>query len=72
VDVVVLAVELDQFGFEVRAHCPHDRFHPGEVPVVEHPVPESRYEDQVGVQAEDAVSTGVDAMSSFLDVVSMV
>jgi hypothetical protein len=32
VDVVVLAVELDELGLEVGAHRPHDLFHPGEVP----------------------------------------
>ena len=59
--MVVLAVELDQFGLEVGAHRPHDLLHSGEVPVAEHLVPELRHEDQVSVQSENAVSTSADA-----------
>jgi hypothetical protein len=43
VDVVVLAVELDQLGLEVTAHVSHDLFHPGQVAVIEYLVPELRY-----------------------------
>jgi hypothetical protein len=38
--VVVLAVELDQLGGEVGAHVLRDVFHPAQVPVGEHLVPE--------------------------------
>src|SRR5204863_7387700 len=61
VDVVVLPVELDQFGLEVDAHRSHDLLHPGEVLVPEHLVPEFRHEDQVSMQGEHAVSTSADA-----------
>ena len=60
VDVVVLAVELDQLGLEVGAHRPHDLLHPGQVPVAEHLVPVFRHENQVSVQGENAVSASAD------------
>ncbi|BCJ75756.1 hypothetical protein CS0771_53000 [Catellatospora sp. IY07-71] len=59
--VVVLAVELDQLGLEVGADVAHDLFHPGQVPVAEHLVPELRHEDQVDVHRKNAVSAGTDA-----------
>ncbi|WP_322633470.1 zinc ribbon domain-containing protein [Glycomyces albidus] len=33
--VVALAVALLELDFEIRAHVPHDRLHPGQVPVGE-------------------------------------
>ncbi len=57
VDVVVLAVELDQLGLEVLAHGPHDFLAPRQVPVAEDGVPVLRHENQVDVHAEDAVAT---------------
>jgi len=35
---VVLAIELDQLGFEVDVHRPHDLLHPTRYPLGEHSV----------------------------------
>jgi hypothetical protein len=56
VDVVGLAVELDQFGIEVGAHSAHGGFGEGEQWIGEHPAPVGGYEHQVGVQQRHAVS----------------
>ncbi|GAB3220511.1 hypothetical protein GCM10027447_04980 [Glycomyces halotolerans] len=56
--MVALAVELLELDFEIRAHVPHDRLHPGQVPVGEYPVPELRDENQVRVHRENAMATG--------------
>ncbi len=57
VDVVVLAVELDQLAFEVGADGPHDLFHARQVGVLENLVPVLRHENQVGVKDESTVPT---------------
>ncbi|GGT31667.1 hypothetical protein GCM10010176_090480 [Nonomuraea spiralis] len=54
-DMVVLAVELGQAGLEVGADGPHDLFQAGQVRVGEHPMPELRHEDQMGVEHENTV-----------------
>jgi len=63
VDMAVAAVELDQFGLEVRAYVPHDRLHAGQVPVGEHRVPELRHENQVNMHRENAVPAGTDTLT---------
>ena len=62
VDVVVLAVELHQLGFEVLADGPHDLFAARQVGVGEHLVPVLRHENQVGVHAETTVSASADVL----------
>jgi hypothetical protein len=54
-DVAVLAVELGQFCFEVRAHLPHDLFESVQVRAGEHFVPVFRDEDQVCVEHENTM-----------------
>ena len=53
VDVVVFAVELDQFGLEVRAHGAHGFFASCEDSVGERAAPVFGCEDQVGVEGVD-------------------
>jgi hypothetical protein len=47
VDVVGLAVEFDEFAFEVAAHIPHDLFHAHEVAFAQHPMSIFGDENQV-------------------------
>lgn len=56
-DVVGLAVELDQFGLEVGAHVPHDLLRASQMAVSEHGMPVLGDENQMGMQHETAVST---------------
>jgi hypothetical protein len=53
--VAVLAVELGELGFEVRAGFSHDLLRPHEVLPGEHGMPVLRDEDQVRVQSQNAV-----------------
>jgi hypothetical protein len=53
VDVILLAVELDQFGFEVGADGLHDFLAAAQDLVGEGPAPVLRSEDQVGVEGVD-------------------
>src|SRR5690606_37592851 len=62
VDVVVLAVELDQLGLEVLAHGPHDLLAPRQVPVGEDRVPVLRHENQVDMHPEDTVTTSTNVL----------
>ena len=62
VDVVVLAVELDQLAFEVGADGPHDLFHARQVGVLEDLVPVLRHENQVCVRNEGAVSASAEVL----------
>src|SRR5512132_1521349 len=55
VDVLGLAVELDQFAAEVLTDRPHDRLHAVQVDGGEHRMPVLRHENQVGVQRNYAV-----------------
>src|SRR5512132_1798807 len=55
VDVLGLAVELDQFAAEVLTDRPHDRRHAVQVDGGEHRMPVLRHENQVGVQRNYAV-----------------
>lgn len=57
-DVVGLAVELDQLALEVRAHRAEDLFQPGRVGADEDRVPVLSDENQVSVKHENAVSAG--------------
>jgi hypothetical protein len=52
VDVVVLAIELDQLAFEVGAHRARDLLHPLEVRVIEDQVPVLRHGSQVREKTE--------------------
>src|SRR5690554_5992518 len=56
VDVVVFAVELDQFGVEVAAHVTHDLFGSGQDLVGEDTAPVLGYEDQVRMESVDHTS----------------
>src|SRR5690606_39171153 len=49
-DVIVFAVELDQFGAEVAAHVTHDLFASGQDLVGEDTAPVLSYENQVNVK----------------------
>ncbi|GHG30951.1 hypothetical protein GCM10018777_53400 [Streptomyces albogriseolus] len=60
--MVVLAVELDQFGLEVLAHGPHDLLAPRQVSVGEDLVPVLRHENQVDVHTEDTVTTSTNVL----------
>jgi hypothetical protein len=53
VDMTLLAVELDQFGFEVGADGSHDFLAASQDLVGERPAPVLRSEDQVGVEGVD-------------------
>jgi hypothetical protein len=61
-DMVVLAVELDQLTFEVGAHRARDLFRPLEVRVSEDFVPVLRHENQVRVKGESTVATSPDVL----------
>src|SRR5690606_27951364 len=62
VDVVVLAVELHQFGLEVLTHGPHDLLAPRQVPIGEDLVPVLRHENQVDMHPEDTVTTSTNVL----------
>ncbi|MBA8826397.1 hypothetical protein FHX42_003773 [Saccharopolyspora lacisalsi] len=55
--MVVLAVELGQFGLEVGTHSAHDLFAPVQVGAGEHRMPVLRDENQVRVHGVHDVST---------------
>jgi hypothetical protein len=56
VDVIALAVELDQLGIEVFAHVAKDAMKAVEVLLSEHSAPVFGHEDQVGMNGKNAVS----------------
>jgi hypothetical protein len=60
VDVVVLAVELDQFGTEAVAHLDHDFFTAAQEFVGEHSTPVFGCEDQMSMQGVDDGSPPAD------------
>ena len=52
VDVITLAVELDQLGIEVFAHVGKDAMEAVEVLLPEHPAPVFGHEDQVSMDGK--------------------
>jgi hypothetical protein len=64
VDVITLAVELDQLGIEVFAHVGKDAMEAVEVLLPEHPAPVFGQEDQVSMDGKNAVPAS--AIVSFL------
>ena len=50
VDMLTLAIELNQLTLEVRTHFVEDSFQRAQVRVLEHPVPVLGHENQVDVE----------------------